>query len=62
MSQLPVLLFELAHLFRERIMFGFGATPLNRQTRIALLAPVGEMRRIQSLAAEHGADQAGLVG
>ena len=62
LRQLAVLQFELAHLFREWIVLGFGATSMNRQARVALVAPVGEMRRIQTLAAEHGADRSGFLG
>jgi hypothetical protein len=62
LSQLVVLLHELAHRFSEGILLGLGAAPMRRQTQVALLAPVSEVGRVEALAAKQGADSTRLVG
>ena len=59
--QLAVLLLELAHFPGKWIMFGLGAASMRGQAQIALLAPVGEMRRVEAIAAKQGTDRAGLL-
>ena len=62
LSQLAVLLLETANLVKERIVLGLGAAPVGHQSLIALHAPVGEVRGVETLAAEHGPDGPGLAG
>ena len=62
LRQLAIVPLELAHLFRKRAVFGLRAASLRRQTLVALLAPVREMRRVEPLPAQQGADGSGLAG
>ena len=62
LSQLAVLLLETANLFKERIVLGLGPSPMGDQSLIALHAPVGEVRGVETLAAEHGPDGAEFAG
>jgi len=43
LSQLVVLLLELADLFKERIVFRLGPSAMGGQSLVTLLAPVSEM-------------------
>src|ERR1022692_4975803 len=62
LRQMAILPLQLAHFFRERIVFELGPAPLRSQAQIALLAPVREVRRVKTLAAQQGADSSRLVG
>ncbi len=62
LRQLAVLLLQLAHYFEERIALGLGAAPAGSQAQVALLAPVSEVRGVETLAAEQGSDGSRFVG
>src|ERR1700689_1798395 len=57
-----VLAFQVAHFLGEGIPLGLGPPPMGRETQVALLAPVREVRRVETLAAKQGPDRSGLVG
>ena len=61
LSQLGVLLLESAHFFEERIVLGLGAAPVGDQTEVALMAPMGQVRGVETLATKHGPDGSGFA-
>ena len=62
LGQLTVLQFQFADFIEEWIAFGFRAAPAGSQAPVALLAPVSEVRRVETLAAEQGSDRSRFPG
>ena len=62
LCQPAVLQFQFADFIEEWIEFGFGAAPAGNQATITLLAPVGEVRRVETLAAEQGSNRSRFPG
>src|SRR5207249_9346264 len=62
LRQMAVLLPQLAHFLEERIAFGFGAALAGSQAPVALLAPVSQVRRVETLAPEQGSDGSRVFG